>query len=89
MRSSRRSNITMISMRARFAPRQKCGPPPPKAMWLLGDRVTSKVSGLSKADSSRLAEVCQNTTLSPSLICWPCSSMSVVAVRRKCMTGVT
>jgi hypothetical protein len=66
MRSSRRSNITMISMRARLAPRQKCGPPPPKAMWLLGERVMSKVSGLVNTFSSRLAEMCQKTTLSPS-----------------------
>src|SRR5580692_3144855 len=89
MRSRSRSNITMISMRARFAPRQKCGPPPPKAMWLFGERVMSNVSGFSNAASSRLAEVCQKTTLSPSLICCSCSSMSPVAVRRKCMTGVT
>jgi len=79
----------MISMRARLAPRQKCGPPPPKAMWLFGERVMSKLFGSSNASSSRLAEVCQKTILSPSLICWPRSSMSAVAVRRKCMTGVT
>ena len=36
MRSSRCSNITLISMRARLAPRQKWGPPPPKAMCGLG-----------------------------------------------------
>ena len=45
MRSSRCSNITRISMRARLAPRQKCGPPAPKAMWGLGLRVMSKVCG--------------------------------------------
>ena len=32
-------------MRARLAPRQKWGPPPPKAMWGLGSRPMSKVSG--------------------------------------------
>src|SRR6266550_3396412 len=30
------SNITMISRRARLAPRQKCGPPAPKPRWALG-----------------------------------------------------
>ena len=49
----------------------------------------SKASGAVNALSSRLAEMCQNTTLSPSLMAWPPSSVSATAVRRKCMTGVT
>ena len=54
--------MTRISMRARFAPRQKWGPPPPKAMWGLGFRPMSKVSGSSKTSSSRLAEMWKKTT---------------------------
>ena len=38
--------MTRISMRARFAPRQKWGPPPPKAMWGLGERPMSNVVGV-------------------------------------------
>ena len=58
-------------MRARLAPRQKWGPPPPKAMWGLGDRPMSKVSGFSKMSSSRLAEMWKKTTFSSSPIFWP------------------
>ena len=58
-------------MRARLAPRQKWGPPPPKAMWGLGSRATSKVSGSSKTSSSRLAEAWKKTTLSPAAISVP------------------
>ena len=60
--------MTRISMRARLAPRQKCGPPPPNAMCGLGSRPTSKVSGSSKTLSSRLAEAWKKTTLSPAAI---------------------
>ena len=38
-----------ISRRARFAPRQKCAPPPPKATWLFGVRAMSKRNGSSNA----------------------------------------
>jgi hypothetical protein len=34
-------------MDGELAPKQKWGPPPPKAMWLLGVRVMSKVDGLA------------------------------------------
>ena len=54
-------------MRARLAPRQKWGPPAPKAMWGLGSRVMSKVWGSSKTASSRLAETWKKTTLLSSL----------------------
>ena len=37
------------------APRQKCGPPPPKATWSLGVRPTSRRSGSANAARSRLA----------------------------------
>ena len=61
-------------MRARLAPRQKWGPPPPKAMWGLGSRPMSKVSGSVKTSSSRLADVWKKTTLSPAAILVPLSS---------------
>ena len=35
-------NITVTSRRARCAPRQKCGPGPPKPTWKFGSRLTSK-----------------------------------------------
>ena len=38
----------VISGRARWAPRQKCGPAPPKARWSFGVRPTSKRDGSSK-----------------------------------------
>ncbi len=66
-------------MRARLAPRQKWGPPPPKAMWLLGVRPMSNRSGSAKTVSSRLAEMCQNTTLSPSVTFWSPMTTSAVA----------
>ena len=50
-------------------------------------RSMSKRCGSSKTSSSRLAEMYQSTTLSPSWICLPPSSMSAVAVRRKYITG--
>src|SRR5690348_7457786 len=42
-RSRRMSSSTAISSRARWVPRQKCGPPPPKPMCGLGSRPMSKV----------------------------------------------
>ncbi len=81
--------MTRISSRARFAPRQKCGPPAPKAMCGFGERVMSKVWGSSKTVSSRLAEMWKKTTfVSSSMTCPPSSKRSVVC-RRKFMTGVT
>ena len=50
------SNMIRASSRARLAPRQKCGPPAPKATWSLGSRVRSSASGSANARSSRLAE---------------------------------
>ena len=41
-RSNSSLNITRISRRARLAPRQKCGPPPPYPKCAFGDRVMSK-----------------------------------------------
>ena len=60
--------MTRISMRARLAPRQKWGPPPPNAMWGLGSRPTSKTSGWSKTVSSRLAAMWKKTTFSSARI---------------------
>ena len=60
-------NITVISRRARWAPRQKCGPGPPKPRWSFGVRPRSKRNGSSNTAASRLAEAYQSTTLSPSL----------------------
>ena len=77
-----------ISSLARWEPRQKWGPPPPKVMWSLGERPTSKRNGSSNTDSSRFAEMYQMTTLSPSAIAWPAISVSCVAVRLNDMTGV-
>ena len=45
------SNNTRISSRARLAPRQKCGPPPPKATCSLGRRSMSKRNGSAMARS--------------------------------------
>ena len=81
--------MTRISMRARLAPRQKWGPPPPKAMWGLGLRVMSNGCGSSNTVSSRLAEMWKNTTLLSASMAWPPSSNSVVVWRRKFITGVT
>jgi hypothetical protein len=58
------SNTTLASRRARPAPRQKCGSPAPSESWRLGSRVMSKVSGLSKAASSRFAEILHNVVRS-------------------------
>src|SRR5271166_253713 len=44
------------SSRASAAPRQKCGPPPPKVTWGFGSRPESKRFGSSKTFSSRLAD---------------------------------
>src|SRR5439155_10036961 len=85
-RCSSSSNITLISRRARFAPRQKWGPPAPKPTWSFGVRVTSKREGSGQNASSRFAEVYQRTTLSPARIACPPSSRSPVAVRRKWIT---
>ena len=38
MRRNSSRNITVISRRARWAPRQKCGPGPPKPRWSFGVR---------------------------------------------------
>src|SRR5439155_72776 len=82
------SNITRISRRARFAPRQKCGPPAPKPTWSFGVRVTSKRYASLQNASSRFAELYQRTTLSPGWIrCAPIST-SRVAVGRKGSWGV-
>ena len=51
--SSRR--IAAISLRARWAPRQKCGPAAPKPTCGLGERLMSKRAGSSKTASSLLA----------------------------------
>jgi hypothetical protein len=48
MRSRISSNRWRISERARFAPRQKCGPRPPNAMWSFGDRSMRNALGSSK-----------------------------------------
>src|SRR5207249_11318711 len=87
-RRSSSSNMMRISSLARWEPRQKWGPPPPKVMWSFGERPTSKRNGSSNTDSSRFAEMYQMTTLSPSAIAWPAISVSCVAVRRNDMTGV-
>src|SRR5204863_8726518 len=50
-RCSSSSNMIRISKRARLAPRQKWGPPAPNVMCSLGDRATSKTSGLSNTSS--------------------------------------
>ena len=81
--------MTRISMRARLAPRQKWGPPAPKAMWGLGLRVMSNRCGSSKTASSRLAEMWKNTTLLSASMGWPPSSNAWVVWRRKFITGVT
>src|SRR5262249_11809303 len=70
-RWSSSSNITRISRRARFAPRQKWGPPPPKPTWSFGVRVTSNRYGSGNAASSRFAELYQRTTFSPARTSWP------------------
>ena len=83
------SNITVISRRARLAPRQKCGPPAPKptCAGVIG-RVMSNRYGSGNIRSSRLAELYQRTTFWPAAMRWPDSSVSSVAVRRKWITGV-
>ena len=48
----------------------------------------SKVNGSSNTSSSRLAEMYHITTLSSLAMAWPPISVSSVAVRRKCSTGV-
>jgi hypothetical protein len=55
-RCSSSRSIAVISRRARCAPRQKCGPAPPKPTCGFGDRVMSKRPPSSKTDSSRLAD---------------------------------
>ncbi len=50
-------NMIVISRRARLAPRQKCGPGPPKPTCSLGERRRSKRKGSSKTSSSRLPEL--------------------------------
>jgi hypothetical protein len=85
--SSRR--IAMISRRARWAPRQKCGPAAPKPTCGLGDRVMSNRSGSAKTCSSRLAHWYISRNLSPSAKACPFSSASLVSVRRIQMTGET
>ena len=70
------SNSTRSSSRARLAPRQKCGPPPPNATCSLGWRSMSKRNGSSNTSSSRLAETYQRLTLSPAFSAWPRSSVS-------------
>ncbi len=59
------SKTTLISRRARLAPRQKCAPPPPKPACGLGLRPTSKVNGSANLSSSRLAEQYHRVALSP------------------------
>jgi hypothetical protein len=59
MRSKRRSSapiITCSSVGARLAPRQKCGPPPPKETVGFGDRRMSKRKGSANTSLSRFAE---------------------------------
>ena len=65
-----------ISSRARCAPRQKCGPPRPNAACTSRLRVRSRRCGSGKASGSRLAAANQTTTLSPSRIVSPRSSVS-------------
>src|SRR3954470_15914203 len=54
-RSNRAWNVTAISRRARWAPRQKRGPCPPKPTCGLGSRARSKTCGSAKTAGSRLA----------------------------------
>ena len=74
--------------RARCAPRQKCGPPRPNAACIVAARVRGRGGpGRGRPSGSRLADANQTTTLSPARIACPASSVSQVAVRRKCQTG--
>jgi hypothetical protein len=59
------SNMTLISRRARLAPKQKWAPPPPKPTCGFRLRARSKVHGLANFDSSRLTEQYHSVTLSP------------------------
>ena len=72
-----------ISRRARFAPRQMCGALAEGHVVVRASRSRSSAYGSANTASSRLPEANHMTTLSPSLIFWPCSSTSRVAVRRK------
>ena len=48
IRDSTSGTMAAASTRARFAPRQKCVPPPPNATCGFGVRLTSKRSGSAK-----------------------------------------
>ena len=50
-------NITVISRRARWAPRQKWGPGPPKPTWGFGIAPYVEAIRGTNAASSRLAEL--------------------------------
>jgi hypothetical protein len=56
---------------------------------VVGERVMSKVSGFSNGRLVPVGRGVPEDDLVALLICLPVSSRSVVAVRRKCMTGVT
>src|SRR5689334_1837876 len=56
IRDSTSGMIAEASTRARFAPRQKWVPPPPKARWGFGARPMSKTSGSANRVRSRLAD---------------------------------
>ena len=56
IRDSTSGTRAAASARARFAPRQKWVPPPPKARWWFGLRPISNRSGSAKWVSSRLAD---------------------------------
>ena len=69
MRRVNSSNNALISSRARFDPRQKCGPRPPKPRCGLGSRPTSKSNGRSNTSSSRFADGYHTVILSPAFNC--------------------
>src|SRR5271166_2724925 len=88
MRRWNSRSATRSSMRARWEPRQRCGPPP-NARCRFGLRLKSTTSGSANSAGSVLAAPSNGLIRSPLLMGHPPTSTSCIATRATPGTGVS
>ena len=87
--ATRCRSISAVSSRARWAPRQKCGPTPPNATCGFGSRCRSRRWGSGTPPGRGWRRRTRSPPCRRRATCWSPSTVSRVAVRRKCCTGDT